>query len=446
MKIYFKHFVVALCCQIMFFSFQTCISIHRFDSNSVVSNIKYLSSDSFKGRLAGSLENHEVEIYIKNELMASKLLPFASSYLEQFSAICPERIPGSPYLKVVDKNNNAVVKEYKYGSDYKEDLLNFRKNNFTFDQLSNYVIQNNIALVKDGNDHFVFYTPENDNFSFRSSFMEASKQSMFIMVKKQVLDEMQLYINNGCKIECFIPYKTENMEINNVIGVIKGRNPKLAPLILSAHFDHIGTDLDGDVYNGALDNASGVSFIIEMSKYVKSLGIPERDIIFAAFNGEELGLKGSSAFALKYENNLSGSKVFNFDMIGSNEAVPLSIMGSKNDTANTSLVKSASEICKSNHIFYNYLFTDGSDHESFRKINIDALTFCDSDLSLIHTPEDTAEKISSPSIMRCYKVSSIEVINNAYGSNFLLIYYLPTFFISTAILFVIFLIDTIRKY
>lgn len=400
MKTYLKRFLIALCCQLMFLSFQTTVAIHPFSSSSVISSIKYLSSDNLKGRLAGSAENYDAQMYIEKQLKDNQLLAYNSSYLDQFSAVCPVKIEGSPYLRVVDKNNNSVVKEYKYGTDYKEDLLNFRKNNFTFDSSSSYTIQKNVALIKDGNNQFVFYTPEDDNLSFRSSFMEKSDQSMFIMVKKQLLSEMQLYINNGCKIECFIPYKTQTMKLNNVVGVIKGKNPTLAPLILTAHFDHVGTDLNGNIYNGALDNASGISFILEMSKYVKSLGIPDRDIIFAAFNGEELGLKGSSAFALKYKNHLSGSKVFNFDMIGSKAAVPLSIMGSKNDTAKTSLIKSASDICQSTHTYYNYLFTDGSDHEPFRKINVDALTFCDSDLSVIHTPEDTADKINSSSITR----------------------------------------------
>lgn len=445
MKTYLKRFLIALCCQLMFYSFQTTVNIHPFSSSNVVSNIKYLSSDNFKGRLAGSAENYDAQMYIEKELKNNQLLPYNSSYLDQFSAVCPVKISGSPYLRVVDKNNNAIVKEYKYGTDYKEDLLNFKKNNFTFDSSSTYTIQKNIALVKDGNDQFIFYTPENDNLSFRSSFMEKSDQSMFIMVKKQLLSDMQLYINNGCKIECFIPYKTQTMKLNSVVGVIKGKDPTLAPLILSAHFDHVGTDLNGNIYNGALDNASGTSFILEMSKYVKSLGTPDRDIIFAAFNGEELGLKGSSAFALKYKNYLSGSKVFNFDMIGSKAAVPLSIMGSKDDTAKTSLIKSASDICQSTNTYYNYLFTDGSDHEPFRKINVDALTFCDSDLSVIHTPEDTADKINSSSITRCFNVSSIEVINNAFGGDVFLTYYRPIFLGSLTILFVIFLIKKTRK-
>ena len=446
MKIYLKRFFIALCCQFMFFSFQTSISIHPFSSSNVVSDIKYLSSDNFKGRLAGSVENQDAQVYIENKFKNNQLLPLNTSYFDQFSAVCPVKTDGSPYLRVVDKNNNEVVKEYKYGTDYKEDLLNFRKNSFTFDNLSSYTIQKNIALVKDGTNQFVFYTPEDDNLSFRSSFMENSTQSMFIMVKKQLLSEMQVYINNGCKVECFIPYKTQSMKLNNVVGVIKGKNQNLPPLILSAHFDHVGTDLNGTIYNGALDNASGTSFILEMSKYVKSLGIPDRDIIFAAFNGEELGLKGSSAFALKYKNYLPGSKVFNFDMIGGNSAVPLSIMGSKNDTAKTSLVKSASDICQSNHTYYNYLFMDGSDHDSFRKINVDALTFCDSDLSVIHTPNDTADKINISSITRCYNVSSTEVINNAFGNNLMLIYYLPIFFSSLSILVVIFLVKKVKKH
>ena len=127
MKIYLKRFLIALCCQFMFFSFQTSVSIHPFSSSNVVSDIKYLSSDNFKGRLAGSVENQDAQVYIENKFKNNQLLPLNTSYLDQFSAVCPVKTEGLPYLRVVDKNNNEVVKEYKYGTDYKEDLLNLGK-------------------------------------------------------------------------------------------------------------------------------------------------------------------------------------------------------------------------------------------------------------------------------------------------------------------------------
>jgi Zn-dependent M28 family amino/carboxypeptidase len=199
---------------------------------------------------------------------------------------------------------------------------------------------------------------------------------------------------------------------------------------LSAHFDHIGTDLSGNVYSGALDNASGTAFILEMSKYIKSLGKPERSIIFAAFNAEEFGCLGSKAFVDKYINSLKGGKVLNFDMIGTNNAVPLYIMGGRKDTQNSPLIKETSDICSENKINFNYLFEDASDHEYFRKQDIDAITLSDSDTTRIHTPDDKASFISSNNIDRCFKVASTEVIKYGFRYNFLLLYYKQIFFIS----------------
>ncbi|MCB2290656.1 M28 family peptidase [Clostridium sp. CS001] len=57
--------------------------------------------------------------------------------------------------------------------------------------------------------------------------------------------------------------KPENKEVNNVVGVIKGKDSKKA-VVISAHFDHLGY-LDGKIIRGALDNASGVAALIEIA-------------------------------------------------------------------------------------------------------------------------------------------------------------------------------------
>ena len=66
-------------------------------------------------------------------------------------------------------------------------------------------------------------------------------------------------------------------------------------------------------------------------------------------------------------------------MIGSNNSVPLYIMGGKKDTKDSSLIKEVSSICSKNKVNFSYLFEDASDHEYFRKQNIDAITLSDSD-------------------------------------------------------------------
>jgi hypothetical protein len=90
---------------------------------------------------------------------------------------------------------------------------------------------------------------------------------------------------------------------HNIIGVIEGKDPALKNeyIVVGAHYDHLGFKTSkGDtiVYNGADDNASGVAALIELARKLKdksaSLG---RSVILVAFDAEEVGLFGSTAFA-----------------------------------------------------------------------------------------------------------------------------------------------------
>lgn len=80
----------------------------------------------------------------------------------------------------------------------------------------------------------------------------------------------------------------------NVVGYVPGSDPALGAMILTAHFDHVGVR-DGEVYNGADDNASGVAAMISMARYVS--GNPFRhNVVFAALDAEEMGIRGANAF------------------------------------------------------------------------------------------------------------------------------------------------------
>jgi Zn-dependent M28 family amino/carboxypeptidase len=88
----------------------------------------------------------------------------------------------------------------------------------------------------------------------------------------------------------------------NVVGLLEGRDPKLKQeyLLLSAHLDHLGVGrpVDGDsIYNGAMDNASGIASLIETAKALAKGARPKRSIIFLAFTGEEEGELGSQFYA-----------------------------------------------------------------------------------------------------------------------------------------------------
>ncbi len=103
----------------------------------------------------------------------------------------------------------------------------------------------------------------------------------------------------------------------NVVGVIPGsRRDEI--VLFSAHYDHIGIRpaVDGDsIANGANDNASGTTAVIELARYFKALGRPVRTLMFVAFAAEEMGGYGSRHLAAQLDPAQVVAMV-NVEMIG----------------------------------------------------------------------------------------------------------------------------------
>ncbi len=121
----------------------------------------------------------------------------------------------------------------------------------------------------------------------------------------------------------FTGRRSRTIAERNVIGVLPGTDPDLKDefILFSAHFDHVGTgrEVDGDsIYNGANDNVAGTVTLIGLAHALKKLKVQSRrSIIFAAYSGEEMGLRGSRYF---FENcPVDHNKLFvnlNFEMTG----------------------------------------------------------------------------------------------------------------------------------
>ena len=415
-------FFLTLFLFLLFYSIRLYYTLYRFNPTNVYKNIKYISSDQFKGRLPGTLENQEIATYVKTEFETNRLEPYKGDTFQSFNVSYPKKINGSPYLKILGKDGK-VVKTFIYSEDFKEDMTNFKTNHLTFGENNVNLINNNYLQVVTSDGPFIFFASRGNDLSFRSSFVNDSKYNMYIMVTAKTLEILKNLLSSGNTVDCFIPYEVAETTISNVMGYLEGSDTSLSPIIVSAHFDHIGTDLNGTIYSGALDNASGLSFMLEMSKYLTSLGKPTRSILFLGFNAEEFGCLGSDAFIKKYKNDITTSKVFNFDMIGTNNNLPLCLVGGKNDTVKTPFIKSVTDACTSQKINFGYLFEDASDHEGFRKQNIDAITFCDNDMTRVHTPKDTYDNISVHSIERCFDVTSKEIVKYTFKNDFSIIYY-----------------------
>ena len=109
----------------------------------------------------------------------------------------------------------------------------------------------------------------------------------------------------------------EEITSSNIIGVLEGSSKKEEYVIISAHYDHLGMKQSGSgdlIFNGANDDASGVTGVLTLAEYFKKVG-NERSIVFVAFTAEEMGLIGSTYFG----KGIDASKFvagINLEMIG----------------------------------------------------------------------------------------------------------------------------------
>ncbi len=176
----------------------------------------------------------------------------------------------------------------------------------------------------------------------------------------------------------------------NIIGNINGRRNK--SIIISAHYDHLG--MMGDViYPGANDNASGVSLILNLAKYLKSKR-NKYNIIFICFGAEEVGLKGSYYFNEHPLVDLEKVKlVLNFDIVGTgDEGIALvNALGQKK------YVKKIGKINKRSNAFNRIKIrgqAPNSDHYWFSKNDVPALfLYTLGGIDAYHDPLDKSETL-----------------------------------------------------
>lgn len=113
--------------------------------------------------------------------------------------------------------------------------------------------------------------------------------------------------------------------IDNVLGIIEGREAGAGMIVVGAHLDHEGIDEDGRIYNGADDNASGTAAVLAMaSAFARAAasGVrPARAVVFALWNGEEKGSLGAAHYVASPAPDRRIVANINLDMIGRREEI-----------------------------------------------------------------------------------------------------------------------------
>ena len=125
----------------------------------------------------------------------------------------------------------------------------------------------------------------------------------FDALKKSAITKEFRPVALNAKANIEIKQQIRSFKSHNVIGKLEGDDPKLRDeyIIYTAHWDHLGRhpELQGDqIFNGAIDNASGVASVIQLAAAFKKLNPPpKRSVLFMATTAEEAGLLGAKYYA-----------------------------------------------------------------------------------------------------------------------------------------------------
>jgi hypothetical protein len=189
----------------------------------------------------------------------------------------------------------------------------------------------------------------------------------------------------------------------NVIGVLRGADPKLASevVILGSHFDHTGIRpaVDGDsIANGADDNGSGTVAVIEAARILAAGPRPKRTIVFATFTGEEAGTFGAKWYAqhpiVPIERHVADIQV---EMIGRPDSLAGGrgkawLTGYERSTMGPTLVAAGLPVTPDRRLEFDFFAR--SDNITFARLGVVAQTLSSYNLHTdYHTVNDEVERI-----------------------------------------------------
>ncbi|MGR3810030.1 M28 family peptidase [Jiulongibacter sp. NS-SX5] len=343
----------------------------KIEQSFVEKHIRFLASDALKGRNTGEQGNDAAAAYIAEEFRSYGVMPLGENYFQEVPFVKYAQ-PEDAFIKsgenVMKVNDDFLV--LQGGGISEESLETIRigygwiSEDGSHNDYENVDVKGKLVITQVG-------SPETKGFREMMA-LSAQKEELAkergavgmieiftipapweLLVRTfgdgklevktgEKSDFTRILINSATakkigqepvEIECG-KISEEAAPSNNVIGMIKGtdENLKSTFVVLTAHFDHVGfreaTSEDDDyIFNGARDNAIGVSGLMTAAKTLAQKP-PKRSVLLIAFTGEELGLKGSNYYV---QNPLVplNKTVFNLNIDGAgyNDVTKVSGLG-----------------------------------------------------------------------------------------------------------------------
>jgi Peptidase family M28 len=295
-----------------------CTSAYEINNAETARIIKSLSADDMAGRKINTPGIDKAANFIANEFKNIGLatLQDEENYMQQFAVVSRSLgsakvelnkidVPATTYFMRLSgesitwtDSNMPEIRFITGGDDFRASM-------------SEAFASETDLLVVVASTHTSMFNMYRSYLSGPSlSFEKKDKEGANVVV---VLDDAMAV--NNIFVDATIDY--EDVSLANVVGRIEGKRANEI-VLFSAHYDHIGVGevYEGDsIYNGANDDASGTTAVIELARYFKTRGTPERTLLFVAFTAEEVGGYGSKHFSQQL-NPDEIVAMLNIEMIG----------------------------------------------------------------------------------------------------------------------------------
>ena len=191
------------------------------------------------------------------------------------------------------------------------------------------------------------------------------------------------------------------VRVSNVSALWPGSDPDLAQevIVITAHYDHVGKNAEGAIYNGADDNASGCAALLSLAEAIAEAGGLRRTIMLLWVSGEEKGLLGSAAWArdpvLPEDSRVVAN--INVDMVGRNDPDQILMTPSSEHHEHNQLARLVEKNAGSegfDRVDSADAYWFRSDHANFsRYLSVPVIFLFTNVHEDYHQPTDTAEKL-----------------------------------------------------
>ncbi len=276
---------------------------------------KILSADDMQGRKTFTPGIDKAADFIANEFAQHKQLKYFGtnvSWFQEFSMIKTKALSAVVLLDhdTVPASNyyvNSTSSNIDYTSMEGLEIVRIKKEDDYKKSIQHLLEAKKNLLVLIDTVHAARFK-RLKNFSNRASFASPFTQ-VFILTASDAPNYFELHVKN----------EVTEQKLKNVVAVLPGRSKKNEYVIFSGHYDHLGIGKPNanqdSVYNGANDDAAGITGVLLLANYFSHLKNNERTIIFVAFTAEEIGGYGSRYFSQQLEPDKVVA-MFNIEMIG----------------------------------------------------------------------------------------------------------------------------------